>query len=231
MGPVHRVVGQVETTHRPIFPRRAGGKSTPKTKQVTTSKASPTDQTDANADTADANADTADQDPRAYLLPDTEEGEVRLVQVPDKGSQPQSAPVIIGKVEAMGIVDTGADITIIGKRLFLTIAAARKLRKDDCRIADKTPRSYYRKPFSLHGMLQLDIQFEDRAMMTTVYVKMDACDELLLSEGVCRQLGILHTTHPYLPMGEQLFSQLQPMNNQRLSRRTLRPFQLSKLNY
>ena len=32
-------------------------------------------------------------------------------------------------------------------------------------------------------------------MTTTVYVKMDARDQLLLSEGVCSQLGILHY-HP-----------------------------------
>ena len=34
-------------------------------------------------------------------------------------------------------------------------------------------------------------------MKTTVYIKMDAPDQLLLSEGVCRQLGIV-TCHPSL---------------------------------
>ena len=32
-------------------------------------------------------------------------------------------------------------------------------------------------------------------MSTDMYVKMDACDQLLLSEGVCHQLGII-TYHP-----------------------------------
>ena len=37
--------------------------------------------------------------------------------------------------------------------------------------------------------------FQDKTMTTPVYVKMDAKEQLLLSEGVCRQLGII-TYHP-----------------------------------
>ena len=43
--------------------------------------------------------------------------------------------------------------------------------------------------------MDLDVSFGDKAMHTTVYVKMDAHVQLLLSEGVCRQLGIL-SYHP-----------------------------------
>ncbi len=43
----------------------------------------------------------------------------------------------------------------------------------------------------------LDVTFEDKTMCTPVYVKMDAPEQLLLSEGVCRQLGIV-TYHPSL---------------------------------
>ena len=32
-------------------------------------------------------------------------------------------------------------------------------------------------------------------MCTPIYIKMDAADQLLLSEGVCRQLGVV-TFHP-----------------------------------
>ena len=39
--------------------------------------------------------------------------------------------------------------------------------------------------------MDLDISFEDITMQTPVYIKMDAADQLLLSEGVCRQLGIV----------------------------------------
>ncbi len=48
--------------------------------------------------------------------------------------------------------------------------------------------------------MMLDIAFEDKTMCTPVYVKMDAPEQLLLSEGVCRQLGIV-TYHPSLGVG------------------------------
>ena len=41
----------------------------------------------------------------------------------------------------------------------------------------------------------MDITFAERTMHTTVYLKMDACDPLLLPEGVCHQLGII-SNHP-----------------------------------
>ena len=43
----------------------------------------------------------------------------------------------------------------------------------------------------------LDITFLDRTIHTPVYVKMDSPEQLLLSEGVCRQLGIV-SYHPSL---------------------------------
>lgn len=42
--------------------------------------------------------------------------------------------------------------------------------------------------------MDLDVTFGERTMRTPVYLKMDAHDQLLLSEGVCRQLGIIY--HP-----------------------------------
>ena len=50
---------------------------------------------------------------------------------------------------------------------------------------DKTPRTYDQKPFTLDGRMELEVQFEDKAMHTPIYIKMDARDQLLLSEGVC----------------------------------------------
>ena len=58
-----------------------------------------------------------------------------------------------------------------------------------------TPRTYNQKPFQLDGRMDLDIVFGEKTMRTPVYIKMDAHDQLLLSEGVCQQLGIL-TYHP-----------------------------------
>ena len=46
----------------------------------------------------------------------------------------------------------------------------------------------------------LDVSFDNRTMKTAMYVKMDAPEQLLLSEGICRQLGIL-TYHPDVQPG------------------------------
>ena len=43
--------------------------------------------------------------------------------------------------------------------------------------------------------MDLDISFLDKMMTTPVYVKMDAHEPLLLSEGVCRHMGI-KSYHP-----------------------------------
>ena len=100
-------------------------------------------------------------------------------------------------------MDSGADITIIGKDLLQTIAAVSKLRKRDCKNPDKVPRTYDRKPFTLHGMLELEISFAEKKMRTKVYIKMDASDQLLLSEGVCRQLGIIRYHPSVRPSSEE----------------------------
>ena len=91
---------------------------------------------------------------------------------------------------------SGADISIIGGSLFKRVATVAKLRKRDFQKADRTPRMYHQKPFSLDGRIDLDVSFADKKMRTPIYVKMDAHDQLLLSEGICRQLGIItyHTS-------------------------------------
>ena len=43
--------------------------------------------------------------------------------------------------------------------------------------------------------MELDNSFGNKKLKTNVYIKMDAYDQLLLSEGICRQLGII-TYHP-----------------------------------
>ena len=114
-----------------------------------------------------------------------------MVRVQDKGSQPHCAPIQIQGVPAYGIIDSGADITIIGGNLFRKVAAAARLKKRDLQKPDKTPRTYDQKPFQLDGRMDLDISFSDQTMRTPVYIKMDTHDQLLLSEGVCRQLKIV----------------------------------------
>ena len=51
--------------------------------------------------------------------------------------------------------------------------------------------------------MSLRISFQDREMVTPVYIKMDSEEPLLLAEGVCRQLQIV-TYHPAVLKGSQL---------------------------
>ena len=132
-------------------------------------------------------------DPLDLLLSSSDEDEdnVRLVRVVDKGSLPHTAKVLIQGVPAEGVIDSGADITIMGAKVFRTVATAARLKKRDFKPADRTPRTYDQKPFTLDGKMEMDITFEESVIRTPVYIKMDAHDQLLLSEGVCRQLGII----------------------------------------
>ena len=79
--------------------------------------------------------------------------------------------------------------------MFKKVAAVVKLRKKDFKPADKTPYNYDKKPFQLDGKLELDVSFQDRTITTDIYVKMDALEPLLLSKGLCCQLGKV-TYHP-----------------------------------
>jgi len=44
---------------------------------------------------------------------------------------------------------------------------------------------YDHKKFKLHGRMDLEIGFDEKVVKTPIYIKMDAHDQLLLSEGVC----------------------------------------------
>ena len=143
-------------------------------------------------------------DPLTYLYSSMseEEDDVKLVRVQDRGSQLRCAQVQVQGVRAWGIVDSGADITIMGKELFKKVASVCRLKKRDFKRPDKIPKTYDRQPFSLDGRLELEITFGEKTMITTMYVKMNAHDELLLSEGVCRQLGITRY-HPNVRLWEK----------------------------
>ena len=138
--------------------------------------------------------DDESTDPLAYLF-SSEEDSVKLVHVQDHGSHSRLAKVSIQGFPVEGIVDSGADITIINGDLFKKIATAAHLKKKNFKPADKLPRAYNRQPFTLDGRMDLEVAFSEKAMVTPIYIKMKAHDPLLLSEGVCRQLGIL-TYHP-----------------------------------
>ena len=130
-----------------------------------------------------------------YSSDSEEESKVRIVRVTDGGSISQCARLQVQGVPVFGIIDSGADITIMGGELFKKVAAAARLKKRDFKKPDKVPRTYDQQPFTLDGRMDLDVTFGERTMRTPVYLKMDAHDQLLLSEGVCRQLGII-SYHP-----------------------------------
>ncbi len=135
------------------------------------------------------------ENPEDFLASSSSDSEdtssVRQIRINDKGSRPQCARVQVQGVPAFGIIDTGADITIIGGALFKKVATIAKLKKRDLQKADKIPHNYDQQPFTLDGRMDLDLTFKDKTMRTAVYIKMDAHDQLLLSEGICRQLGIV----------------------------------------
>jgi len=55
---------------------------------------------------------------------------------------------------------------------------------------DKQPQTYNLQPFYVNERIDVYVSFHDRTMKTLVYVKTDVPE--LLSEGVCRQLGIVN---------------------------------------
>ena len=129
-------------------------------------------------------------DPTLYLL-DDDSMQVNQVRIQDQGSQPQCAQVSVGGVPMKGVVDSGSDITILGGEMFKKVVSVACLCQKDFQPPDKTPRNYDQQPFTVDGRIDIDVAFQDKTMKTTVYVKMDVSEDLLLSEGVCRQLGIL----------------------------------------
>lgn len=66
--------------------------------------------------------------------------------------------------------------------------------------------------FPLDGRMDLDVAFSDKTMKTPIYIKMDAYDKLL-SEGVCRQLGII-SYHPDVQAGPSEKSQSNGMTRE-----------------
>ena len=106
-------------------------------------------------------------------------------------SRPQYVNIQVQGVPTSGVIDTGADITIMGGDLFKKVATAARLRKKDFMKPDRVPRTYDRRQFELHGRMDLEISFDGKVLRTPVYIEMDAHDQLLLAEGVCSQLGIV----------------------------------------
>ena len=83
------------------------------------------------------------ENPLNYLhSSDSDNSEVCLVCVPDKGSQPRGVGVEVQGVKAHRVIDASADISIMGGELFKRVAAVARLRKKDFKPPDKTPYTY-----------------------------------------------------------------------------------------
>ena len=68
-------------------------------------------------------------DPFNFLYSsDSDEGDALTVQVSDTGSKPQCAQVMVQGVPVVGIIDTAADITIIGGTLFWKVESVARLK-------------------------------------------------------------------------------------------------------
>ena len=69
--------------------------------------------------------------------------------------KPRKVTVTVQGVPARGVIDSGADITIINADLFKNIAAATELRKKAFKQPDKVPYTYNQKLFQLDGRINL----------------------------------------------------------------------------
>lgn len=89
------------------------------------------------------------------LMSDSEEQQVNLVQVHDEGSGVKATVLQVQGVPTIGVTDCGLDITIIGEELLAKVALTACLRKRDFKKADKIPRTYNQRTFTLDGRLDL----------------------------------------------------------------------------
>ena len=108
------------------------------------------------------------------------------------------------KIEGVitGLIDTGSDITIMRGDLFYQIITATGLGEQALKKTDQKACTYDQKPITLDGQMEMEISFGEKTVITTVYVKLLAPDKLLLSETVCRLLGII-TYHPSIQLMEK----------------------------
>ena len=90
---------------------------------------------------------------------DDEEFHVGVIHV----TECQCTKVVVGGAPLYGEVDSGADITITGDTAFKKVATVAKLRKQDFKPSDKVPKNYDLKPFHVDGMIEVDIEFQDKA--------------------------------------------------------------------
>ena len=99
------------------------------------------------------------------------------IRVQDEGSKPRCARVLVQGVPAYGIVDTAADITIIGGDLFRKVASVARLKKKNLNLkpADKVPRAYDQRLFTLDGRMELVITFYEKEISLNWMLQTNYC--------------------------------------------------------
>ena len=63
--------------------------------------------------------------------------------------------MFIQSVPAEGLIDSGAEITIMGGELFKKVVTVNGLKKKNFKKPDKIPKTYSRETFTLDGVMEL----------------------------------------------------------------------------
>ena len=107
----------------------------------------------------------------------------------------RSVKVMVESVPIVGLIDTGSDITIMRGDQFYDMVKEANLDIQLLKPTEQRACSYDQKPNTLDGQMDVEITFGDKTVVSTVFVKLVAPDELLFLENVCRILGIV-SYHP-----------------------------------
>ena len=92
-----------------------------------------------------SNGEAENVSPLSLLFSESEdEGDVKRVTVTDHGRCPQFA-----RVDVQGVIDTAADVTIMGGKLFALVASSARHRKKDFKPPDRVPRTLTTARFSI----------------------------------------------------------------------------------
>ena len=98
-------------------------------------------------------------------------------------------------VPIVGLIDTGFDITIMRGDQFYDMMKEANLNINHLKPTEQRTCTYDQKPITLDGQIDMKITFGEKTIVSTVFVKLVAPDKLLLSENVCRMLGVV-SYHP-----------------------------------
>ena len=85
--------------------------------------------------------DTPVTDSLDFLLSDSGEEDIKRIEVKDGGSCAKGVQVTVQGVPAVGLVDSGSDMSIVSAELFEKVATTAHLRKRDLKPVDKVPRT------------------------------------------------------------------------------------------